>query len=41
MFPAALTMAPRVADLYSRATQAALDDFAWSNETNDPTAVHD
>jgi hypothetical protein len=41
LFPAAVSMAARSADLYSAEITKALDGFTWTNETNDPGAVHD
>jgi hypothetical protein len=41
LFPAALSMAGAGPGAYSTALSAALDNFDWTNETNDPTAVRD
>lgn len=41
MFPAALPLAPRAAELYAEAVNHALESFDWTNITADGQAVHD
>jgi hypothetical protein len=41
LFPAAGRLANDVAQLYAQAVQRGLDAFPWSNETNNPEAVHE
>jgi hypothetical protein len=41
LFPAALSLAAKVPDLYAVAIQRVLNGFTWTNETNDAGAVHD
>jgi hypothetical protein len=41
LFPAAEQLNAKALDVYSAATQRALDGFAWTNETTSAEAVHD
>lgn len=41
LFPAAHALANSAASLYAAGVQRAIDGFNWTNETNNPEAIHD